>query len=322
MDFPLRTVAFVAASAFCASFSAPASAGLPFFNKKNKAHDEKVAQIPKCAKKLGSLSVIEPEASQNWWSGRQLPAPTKLIKVFVAKSGCFTLVDRNAGMDAAMRERALASGGQLRGGSNVGKGQVKAADYVLVPDLVDSNGDAGGGAISGLAQSLLGGTAGRVAGAVKFDSKTADVTLTVTDVRSSEQVALVEGHGEKNDISFGGRGQLWGSESLGAAGLGGYTNTTQGQVITMAYLDAYTKLVAELGGMPGDASAANSRQSGTVAVSTRLWAQSTGKGKIVRGLEPGMTVYPTGDKVGLMWEVEDEHGNRGWISSTDFDLAK
>ena len=43
MDFSLRAVALVAASAFCASFSAPASAGLPFFNKKNKAHDEKVA---------------------------------------------------------------------------------------------------------------------------------------------------------------------------------------------------------------------------------------------------------------------------------------
>jgi len=42
----------------------------------------------------------------------------------------------------------------------------------------------------------------------------------------------------------------------------------------------------------------------------------------VRSLEPGMVVYPTGDKVGLVWEVEDEHGNRGWVSSEHFDLAK
>jgi len=35
-----------------------------------------------------------------------------------------------------------------------------------------------------------------------------------------------------------------------------------------------------------------------------------------------MMVYPTGDKVGVIWEVEDEHGNRGWISSENFDLAR
>jgi len=259
MDFPLRPAAVLAAAVFLASLSQPTQAGLPFFNKKNKERDARVAQIPRCTKKLGAISVIEPEAATRWWTGRQLPAPTKLIKVFVSKSGCFTLVDRSTGMDAAMRERALAAGGELRGGSNLGKGQVKVADYVLVPDLIDSNNDAGGGGISGGAQGLLGGTAGRVAGSVNLNSKTADVTLTITDVRSSEQVAMVEGHGEKNDIGFGGQGQLWGSQSLGAAGLGGYTNTTQGQVITLAYLDAYTKLVSELGGLPADASAANER---------------------------------------------------------------
>lgn len=322
MDILIRPAAVAAAAVFCASLTSPAQAGLPFFNSKNKEHDAKVAQIPKCTRKLGSISVIEPDAALKWWTGQQLPAPSKLIKVFVSKSGCFTLVDRSTGMDAAMRERALASGGELRGGSNVGKGQVKAADYVLVPDLVDSNRDAGGGGISGLAQSVLGGTAGRIAGSVSLSSKTADVTLTITDVRSSEQVAMVEGHGEKNDISFGGKGQLWGSQSLGAAGLGGYTNTTQGQVITMAYLDAYTKLVSELGGLPSDASAANSRQSGTMRTASRMSASADGKSKTVRSLEPGMLVYPTGDRVGLMWEVEDEHGNRGWVSSADFDLAK
>jgi hypothetical protein len=174
MEFPLRPAA-IAAAIFFASLSQHAHAGLPFFNKKNKDHDAKVAQIPHCSKKLGSISVIEPEASQSWWTGRQLPSPSRLIKVFVSKSGCFTLLDRNSGMDAAMRERALASGGELRSGSNLGKGQVKVADYVLVPDLIDANNDAGGGAISGLAQSLLGGTAGRVAGSVSLNSKTADV---------------------------------------------------------------------------------------------------------------------------------------------------
>ncbi|MDQ7995972.1 MAG: CsgG/HfaB family protein [Luteibacter sp.] len=290
--------------------------------KTQKEHEAKVAAIPKCARKLGSISVLEPEGDVHWWTQQQLPSPTKLIKVFVNKSGCFTLVDRGTGMSAAMRERALAAGGELRGGANVGKGQVKAADYVMVPDLVSANGNAGGSALGALAGGLIGGGAGRLVGSINISSKTSDVVLTVTDVRSSEQVAMAEGHGEKNDIGLGARGSFFGSQGMGGAGIGGYANTTIGQVITMAYLDAYTKLVNEMGGMPGNASAANVRQSGTVRVATRMFATSSMKGKAVRSLEPGMTVYPTGDKVGVIWEVEDEHGNRGWISSENFDLAR
>ena len=294
----------------------------PMLAKTQAEHEKKVAQIPKCSRRLGTISVIEPEGATHWWTQQQLPAPTRLIKVFVSKSGCFTLVDRGSGMGAAMRERELAAGGELRRGANLGKGQVKAADYVMVPDLVSANRDAGGGALTGLAGGLIGGGAGQLVAALKINAKTADVVLTVTDVRSSEQVAMVEGHGEKNDIGFGGSGQMWGSGGVGGAGLGGYTNTTVGQVITMAYLDAYTKLVEELGGMPGNASAANSRQSGTLRVRSPLLATASGKGKVVRSLDAGMTVYPAGEKQGLMWEVEDEHGNRGWVSSADFDLAK
>lgn len=298
------------------------TAGNPLVARSQKAHEAKVAAIPKCSRKLGTISVIEPEGGVHWWTQQQLPSPTKLIKVFVSKSGCFTLLDRGMGMDAAMRERELATGGQLRGGANVGKGQIKAADYVLVPDLVSRNSDAGGGALSAIAGGLIGGGAGQLVSAINIHSKTADVTLTVTDVRSSEQVALAEGHGEKNDIGFGAKGVFNGAQRGLGGGVGGYTNTTIGQVITLAYLDAYTKLVDEMGGMPGSASAANARQSGTIRVATRMFESSTMKGKVVRLLDVGMTVYPTGEKDGLIWQVEDEHGNRGWVSSVNFDLAK
>ncbi|MEX1826567.1 hypothetical protein [Luteibacter sp. CQ10] len=108
-----------------------------------------MAAIPHCAKKIGSMSVVEPEGDVHGWTQQQLPSPTKLIKVFVAKSACFTLVDRGMGMNAAMRERELASGGQLRGGSNMGKGQIKAADDVVVPDMTASNKEAGGLGLGG-----------------------------------------------------------------------------------------------------------------------------------------------------------------------------
>ena len=228
MDITLRR-AVLASLALGATLSMSAcTASNPLVTRTQKEHQAKVAQIPRCARKLGTISVIEPEGTVHWWTGQQLPAPTKLIKVFVTKSGCFTLLDRGMGMNAAMRERELASGGELRGGSNLGKGQVKAADYVLVPDLVSANRDAGGGALTALAGGLLGGGAGALVGAINISSKTSDVVLTVTDVRSSEQVAMVEGHGEKNDIGFGANTSFFGAQGLGGAGIGGYANTTIG----------------------------------------------------------------------------------------------
>ena len=43
---------------------------------------------------------------------------------------------------------------------------------------------------------------------------------------------------------------------IAAAGGGGYADTDIGQVIVLAYLDAYIKLVGQMGGLPADAAAA------------------------------------------------------------------
>lgn len=282
---------------------------------------EKVAQIPTCAKPLGTISVLEPEDATNWWTGQQLPAPSKLIKVFVSKSRCFTLVDRGAGLDAAQRERALGASGELRGRSNVGKGQMKAADYVMVPDLISANSNAGGNAIGGLIGGLVGGRAGAAIGGLDLKRKTADVVLTVTDVRSTEQVAMAEGSAKKTDLGWGAGGGLFGYSGFGAMGASGYANTEIGQVITLAYLQAYTDIVAQLGGLPDNASAANAQQAVTVTKPARLFTTAKGT-KVVRSLDPGMMLYPTGNKEGMMWEVEDELGNKGWISSTLIELSR
>src|SRR5690348_17273265 len=136
-----------------------------------QALEKKQPEIPLCAQKLGTLSVAEPE--RKWWHDYNLESPESLIKVLVSQSKCFTLLDRGKGMAAAQSERALASNGDLRGGSNIGKGQIKAADYVLVPDIVNENSRAGGTRIGGLVGGLVGGTAGAVIGGVSLNKKTA-----------------------------------------------------------------------------------------------------------------------------------------------------
>jgi curli biogenesis system outer membrane secretion channel CsgG len=299
-----------------------AAATVPVFAKSAQAiRDEKSAEIPVCSKKLGTVSVVEPQA--DWWREQGLGSPEALIKVFVRKSSCFTLVDRGKGMQAMQAERQLAASGDLRGGSNLGQGQIKAADYVLVPDLVSSNDKAGGHAIGGLIGGLTGHhRAGAVLGGINTKKKTADVVLTLTDVRSSEEVAAVEGHAKKTDIGWGGHGTLFSSTGFGGLGVSGYSNTEIGQVITLAYLQAYTNMVQQLGGLPGDASAAGASQAVTMNKPGRMYATPDTNGEVVKSLEPGTMLYPTGQKHDLLWEVTDELGEKGWVSSLLFQLAR
>jgi hypothetical protein len=262
---------------------------------------------------------VEPE--QKWWVQYNLESPEALIKVYAAESKCFTLVDRGKGLAAAERERGLASGGEMRGGSNVGKGQMRAADYVLVPDLVSKNAKAGGKHFGGAVGGLLGHGVGAVVGGVSMKSKTADVVLTLTDVRSTEQVALVQGHAKKTNVGWGGGGGGY-FGAFAAAGASSYANTEIGQVVAMAYLDAFIKLVDELKQNTPDAKANNVSQSVTMAKPGKLYEQANNKSKVVRELDVGMTLYPTGEKSGIWWKVSDELGNEGWVPSPLFNLAK
>lgn len=285
-----------------------------------RAADPVEPQIPTCEKKIGTLSVTEPE--NRWWTEFNLESPEALIKVFVAKSRCFTLVDRGKGLAAAQAERALAGEGEMRGGSNIGKGQMKAADYVLVPDVINKNRNSGGKNIGGLLAGVVPGFAGVLLGGISLKSKTADVVLTLTDVRSTEQVSLQEGHAKKTDLGWhgGGAGLFFGG--FAAGGASGYANTEIGQVVTMAYLEAFSKLVADIKQIKPDAKADNVSQSVQMAKPGRLYERADLKSTVVRELDIGMTMYPTGDKEGIWWKVTDELGNVGWVPSSLFQLAR
>jgi curli biogenesis system outer membrane secretion channel CsgG len=283
------------------------------------AASDQPPQIPTCAKKIGTLAVHEPQ--NQWWTAMNLDSPAALIKVYVAQSKCFTLVDRGQGLQAAQEERALAASGEERVGSNVGKGQMKAADYVLVPDVANRNAHSGGTNIGGVVGGFLPHGFGALVGGVSLKSKTADVVLTLTDIRSTEQVALEQGHAKKTDLGWGGGGGAF-FGGFAAGGASSYANTEIGQVVAMAYLDAYTKMVADLQANAPDAKADNVQQSVTMSKPGKMYSQADLHSAVVRDLDPGMTLYPTGDKVGVWWKVTDELGNAGWVVSTYFQLAR
>jgi hypothetical protein len=312
-------IGFGSKARFCAPLllvAALATHGSPALAKDKEGA---APEIPTCDTKLGTMSVVEPE--NKWWMQYNLESPEALIKVYAADCHCFTLVDRGKGLEAAKKERALASDGEMRVGSNVGKGQMKAADYVLVPDIANKNANSGGKHFGGALGGLVGHGVGAIVGGVNLKSKTADVVLTLTDVRSTEQVAVVQGHAKKTNVGWGaGGGGYFGA--FAAAGAGSYANTEIGQVVAMAYLDAFKKLVEEIKKDQPDAKANKVSQSVTMAKPGKMFEKADNKSKMVRELDAGMTLYPTGEKDGIWWEVSDELGNKGWVPSPLFGLAK
>jgi len=273
-----------------------------------------------CPRKIGTLAVREPQ--NNWWTALGLESPEALLKLFVRQSGCFTLVDRGKGFEMAQQERALAAGGALQGGSNIGGGQVKAADYILVPDIVSKNGNASGTNVGGLLGGFMGGFAGAIVANINISSKTADVLLTITNVRTSEQQAMAEGHGSKTDVGFGGGLGGFGVGAFGAAGASSYQNSAIGQVVTLAYIDAYSKLVNDMGGLSTDAKADAPQRTVTMSRPGVMRATPSEKGKVVRTLDPGMILYPTGNTDGPWREVTDEVDNKGWVPNGSLAMAR
>ena len=226
------------------------------FADASSGHKDQAAgeqQIPVCSHRIGTLAIVPPD--KEWWRELNLGSPEAIIKIFVQQSGCFTMVNRDRAMGSRAMERALADQGELQRGSSYGKGQVKAADYFLQPDIVSTNKNSGGGGAGAAIGGLLGhfgggwGAVGALAGAINVKKGEANVTLSLVNGRTTEEEALTEGYARKTDVSWGAGGGAgwWGG--FAAAGASGYQNTEIGQIIVLAYLDAYKKLVAQLGGV-------------------------------------------------------------------------
>jgi curli biogenesis system outer membrane secretion channel CsgG len=309
---------------------------------------KKETVLPKCDRPMGSVAIVSPE--KNWWSEARLQSPDALIKMFVGRSRCFTLVDRGRGFAIAERERALAAGGNLQQGSNIGGGQMKAADFVITPDIVMNNENSGGNVFGAILGAFIPGVAGVIASNISLNDKSAEVTLAVTDVRTSEQLLVTEGKATKTDISFGVGGGGFIGGGFGAAGAGSYENTALGQVVALAYLDAYARLVEEIRARqpasyrvvetpPAPVTTAASLQTVEQAVAGApaptakgrpvatskvgiLYVGPSEETNIIRQVRAGTILYPTSNRSDTWWEVEDESGGKGWISSTVLQLGQ
>lgn len=190
------------------------------------------------------IAVVALEENPNGYVGigrSGLPvSPLPLVRVLMQQSGCFRIVDRNAGLKATVREQELKDQGILKPDETVRKGQGLMAQYSVVPSLTFSEQDAGrqlGGILA-----KIPGVEGLAGAAEQVKLKEAQVVLLLTDVESTEQLASATGAARTTDLGLGGL-------AVGAGGgLGGmgWSNTNEGKVIAAAFLDAHNQLVTQL----------------------------------------------------------------------------
>ncbi|SNS88052.1 Curli biogenesis system outer membrane secretion channel CsgG [Noviherbaspirillum humi] len=196
------------------------------------------SKLEKCDKPLGTIAIVE-DTTQPWFGyfrqQYQLQSTTPVLRLIVQQSNCFVVVERGRAMGNMNTERELQARGELRNGSNFGKGQMVSADYSLSPSVTISQKGTGGA--GGFGGGLIGAIGSVVAAGMK--SNEASTMLLMVDNRSGVQLAAAEGSAKNFDMS-GGFGFLGSSFGGGA---GGFTNTPQGKVLVAAFMDSYNNIV-------------------------------------------------------------------------------
>lgn len=241
-----RTIAFISLMALTASPALAQKAG-----KGGIGIDENT-EVPRCERSLGTIALVEERAAggteeglppglaammrmaQAQNGGNQRVDPLPLLKLLVAQSGCFQVVDRGEGFDALQRERQLAAGGSVAGANN--QATLKAADYLLQAKVLYSDSDAGGSG-GGLGSMFPGGLG------FKQKVKSSQTMLTLIEVKTGIQQAIATGAARKKDLSILGGGLLT-NAGVGALG-GAYTSTDMGKITSIAMLDAFVKLTKQ-----------------------------------------------------------------------------
>ena len=281
-----------------------------------------------CDKPMGALAVVEPQNEILLALRRyNLQSPVSLIRLMVQQSNCFIVVERGVGMRNMMQERQLASSGELRDNSNVGGGQMVAADFIMTPSVVFTENNAGG--VGGGVASVLGRRSpavAAVAGGLKF--KEAQTSMLVADSRSGVQVAAAEGSTKKADLRLGGA-FFGGGAGVGA---GGYGNTNEGKIIAAAFMDNYNNIVTvvrndpslqrNVGTLKAEAAAGGAKKAGAVfnegdvltpkIANVKVLAEPSDAAKVVGTLARGDELVVVGDEKNGFINVQGASAS-GWV---------
>lgn len=210
--------------------------------------------LERCASPMGTLAVSDGRIT----GAQAVTTVDPLIRLAVQQSNCFVITAIGNSATRALINEIIGeqrNSGEYRAGSKQQKGQRVAADYLMEPQVIVLNESTEGHRAGGFGgyrhysppgQISLGGIlADSIASTLAdaADKRTTDVTLTLTDIRSTVQIGISQGSATANRLQTNGWGGYLG-ESVGAVvGLASFKNTPEGLSTAAAFLDAYNQLV-------------------------------------------------------------------------------
>ncbi|MCB1972120.1 MAG: peptidoglycan-binding protein [Geminicoccaceae bacterium] len=191
--------------------------------------------LPRCSAPLGTVALVEDQYAS--YTRYNVESPLPILRLLVAQSGCFNVVDRGAGLTRIRQED------QLTGSTGQGEQKLVRAQYYLTPQLTFADSNSGGGLanLGGLFGSV-GNTLTQVAGSVGLTQAEAQTVLFLTQTDSGLQVAAAEGSSKNTDFALRGNSFI---NRLGG-GASAYASTDMGKVIIASLVDGLNKLVAQL----------------------------------------------------------------------------
>jgi hypothetical protein len=161
--------------------------------------------------------------------GSTVPA----LRLIIQQSNCFVIVDRGRGLAARNREADLIRGEEGRAGSNYGKGQIAAADYTMIPEVILSIvAERGPGGLGGCSAVQSWRRRGR-----RGSMSTNEAGAILTSHNRLVQLAAAEGYSK--NIDFAGLGGFFGGGAAGGAGLHQHAR----EAVFAAFTDSYNKMV-------------------------------------------------------------------------------
>jgi curli biogenesis system outer membrane secretion channel CsgG len=161
-----------------------------------------------------------------------------MLTTALVQSKRYRVLERQ-NISSLQQEMALSDSGYTDK-SGVKKGGIKGADLLIMGAVTGWDpGTSGGGG------GLLGGTVGKIAGAmgsVKKSKMAMDIRL--VDTRTSEVLSATRVEGTARDVNLGALAGVWGGSGAMAGGLGAYAKTPMEKAIRTCLYKA-TKYIAE-----------------------------------------------------------------------------
>lgn len=297
-----RKIRFIASVALAAGLLG----GIPMAAQ--AADKEPPVSLTKCDKAIGSVALVDGDTQG--WTKYGLSSPRELIAAMARESGCFTLHDPASGKPATFLMNVIAGDKE-----EVDK-SIETAKGVAMEGLVRS------GAASGLIRGVPGaGAMMGMFGGFGGKKKVVAAGIRLISPASGQTVAQGAGEVKKTSISFGGAGGTIGAVANGATGAA-YAGSKDGQMLIEAFIKAFNGVSAQgpaLASMvPAAAAAAPAPSASAVtAVDTKMFASADTKSATLRTVRAGTALTPTGQRTGLLIEVSDSFGTKGWVSVED-----